>query len=137
MNIIDMSQFKTLSELQEYAEKLTRTNILLQGQLKEQNEKISHLESLLNTLPANDLLVDDKEIEICKIEINRLYQKSLRVPLDDKEVRNLEILVRTLATARGKSLSEIKKKEDEKASKNLPVGKLVELAKSIKANDRE
>jgi len=137
MNIIDMSQFKSLSDLQEYAEKLTRTNLLLQNEIKEQSEKITHLESLLNTLPGNDLLVDDKEIEICKIEINRLYQKSLRIPLDDKEVRNLEILVRTLATARGKSVADIKKKEDEKATKNLPVGKLVALAKSIKTNDRE
>ena len=132
MNVLDLTEFKTIEELRAYAQKLTVTNLNLQAQLKHNEEKITHLESLLNTLPANELLVDDKEIEICKIEINRLYQKSLRIPLDDKEVRNLEILVRTLATARGKSVAEEKKKADEKATKNLPVGRLVELAKSIK-----
>ena len=133
MNVLDLTQYKTMEDLRDYAQKLTLTNINLQAQLKNSEEKVAHLESLLNTLPATELLVDDKEIEICKIEINRLYQKSLRIPLDDKEVRNLEILVRTLATARGKSVAELKKKEDEKATKNLPVGKLVELAKSIKS----
>jgi len=132
MNLIDMSQFKTLEDLKKHAEQLTKTNLMLQNDIKHKDEKIAHLESLLNTLPSTDFLVEDREVEICKIEINRLYQKSLRFPLDDKEVRNLEILVKTLAVARGRNVSDVKEKKDKEAVKNLPVGKLVELAKSIK-----
>lgn len=133
MNIIDMSKYKTLEDLKAFAESLFKTNLMLQNDIKLKQEKIDHLESLLNTLPSNNLLTEDKEIEICKIEINRLYQKSLRIPLDDKEVRNLEILVRTLATARGKNVSEEKDKKDKQATKNMPTAKLIELAKSIKS----
>ncbi len=133
MNILDMSQFKTLKDLQEFAEGLYKTNIMLQGALKEKDDKISHLESLINVMPtASNFAVENQEIEICKIEISRLYQKSLRFPLEDKEVRNLEILVKTLAVARGKSIADIKDKQDKESVKNLPVGRLVELAKSIK-----
>ena len=53
--------------------------------------------------------------------------------LEDKEVRNLEILVKTLAVARGKSIGDVKDKNDKKAMKEMPVGKLIELAKSIKS----
>lgn len=133
MNLVDFSQYKTLDELKIYAEQLTKTNLMLQNDIKLKQQKIEHLESLLNTIPANELLAEDKEIEICKIEINRLYQKSLRIPLDDKEIRNLEILVKTLASARGKSVSEEKEKKDKQAVKNMPVGRLVELAKTIKS----
>lgn len=132
MNLIDMSQYKTLAELKEFAEKLYKTNMMLQNDIKHKDDKIAHLESLLNTLPANDLMVEDKEVEICKIEINRLYQKSLRIPLEDKEIRNLEIFVKTLAVAKGKSVSEVKEKKDKDATKNMPTAKLIELAKSIK-----
>lgn len=132
MNILDMSQFKTLAEIKDYAEELTRLNVILQNDIKQKDDKIKHLESLLNVLPATDFIVEDREIEICKIEINRLYQKSLRIPLEDKEVRNLEIYVRTLALARGKSVEDTKAKKEKEATKNIPVGKLIELAKTMK-----
>jgi hypothetical protein len=132
MAFLDMSQFKDLKDLQLFADKLFNTNIMLQSLVKEQESKISHLESLLQTLPANGLLMDDKEVEICRIEINRLYQKSLRFPLEDKEIRNLEVLVKTLAVAKGKTVSDVKDKKDKEAMKSLPVGRLIELAKSIK-----
>ena len=132
MNFLDMSQFKELKDLQLFAQELFTKSIMLQSLIKEQESKISHLESLLQTLPASGLLVDDKEIEICRIEINRLYQKSIRFPLEDKEIRNLEVLVKTMAVAKGKLVSDVKDKKDKEAVKNLPVGRLIELAKSIK-----
>ena len=132
MNLLDLSQFKSLKELQEFAEKQFRTILILESTIKENKDKITHLETLLNNMPNSSLVTEDKEIEICKIEINRLYNYALREPLDDKQVRNLEIYVRTLALARGKSLDAIKEKKDKTDLKSMPVGKLIELAKSVK-----
>lgn len=136
MNFVDMSQFKTLKDLQDFAEKQFRTIMVLEGTIKDQREKIKHLEDLLNNAPTSALLSEDKEIEICKIEINRLYQQTLREPLDDKQVRNLEILVKTLATARGKNLDTVKEKKEKADLKAMPVGKLIALAKTVKDETR-
>lgn len=134
MNFVDMSQFRSLKELQDFAEKQFETIMFMEGTLKDQREKIKHLEVLLNNAPTNALLAEDKEIEICKIEINRLYNQSLREPLDDKQVRNLEILVKTLATARGKNLGDVKDKKEKVNLKAMPTAKLLELARAVKEN---
>lgn len=129
---VDMTQFKTLKELQEFAESQHRTILTLELTLKEQREKVIHLEKLLTNIPSNTFVVDDKEIEICKIEINRLYNKSIREPLEDKEIRNLEVLVKTLAVAKGKTVSDVKDKKEKAELKNIPTAKLLELAKTVR-----
>lgn len=134
MNFVDMSQFRTLKELQDFAEKQFKTIMVLEGTIKDQREKVKHLEDLLNNAPTSALLSEDKEVEICKIEINRLYNQALREPLDDKQVRNLEILVKTLCTARGKLVDTGKDKKEKADLRALPAGRLIELAKSIKDN---
>lgn len=132
--MINLTEYKTLSELREFAEKQFVTILQLQNDLKLKDEKIKHLEDLLNVVPATEFIVEDKEAEICKMEINRLYHKSCRIPLDDKEIRNLEILVKTLAVAKGKNVSDVKEKKDKDTTKNMNVGQLVSLAKSIGTN---
>lgn len=132
MQFLDLSKFSTLKELQEYANKQFQTILMLKTALNDMENKAVHLEKLLEQSKVEPLIIQDKEVEICRIEINRLYQTSIGRPLEDKEIRNLETLVKTLAVAKGKTISEEKDKKEKKDHKALPVGRLIELAKQIK-----
>ena len=127
MNILDLTQFKNLKELQDYADKQFKTIAIMKNKIDDQTAKIQHLESLLSS-KATVLNVGSEQHEICKIEINRLYQKTLRGPLDFAEVKVLETLTKLLLAIDGKEPTDKKEKAVEKAVKAMTPQELINIA---------
>lgn len=126
-NLLDLTQFRSLKELQDYASKQFDTILIMKEKVDEQKAKIAHLESLL-TSKATVLNVDSEQEEICKIEINRLYQKTLRGPLDFAEIKALETYTKILVMAKNKEIDDKKEKKVEKAMKQLTPQELINIA---------
>jgi hypothetical protein len=116
-------------ELKKYAEKLTSTNIKLQKELEDTQNKLKHLEDIakFNTSPIS---VGSNEEELCKLEINRLYNAAKNGPLEFNDIKAFEIYVKSLMLIRGKVPVEEKKKN--KASQNnLSNDQLLQLALQV------
>lgn len=122
-NKLDFSKFKDTKSLQAYANDQFQTILKMQAQSEMYQSKIEHLEELLRT-GGSTLVVGSNELEICRIEINRLYQHSLREPLDDKQLRAFDVLVKCLLAIQGKSI-EVKPKKKEPT---LTTEELIEAA---------
>lgn len=135
-NLLDLTQFKNLKELQEYANKQYMTISIMKQQLDDAKAKITHLESLLAS-KATVLNVDSEQEEICKIEINRLYQKTLRSPLDFQEAKILETYTKILLAAKGKEIDEKKEKKTDKELKKLSPQELISIALQKTPEDSE
>jgi hypothetical protein len=110
-NVIDFSKFKTVKELQEYANKQYDTIAKLQVEAELNKSKIEHLENLLNNA-GNVQPIASNELELCKLEINRLYQHALREPLDDKQIRAFDVYVKNLLAIQNKAIPEKPKKKE-------------------------
>lgn len=136
MNILDLTQFKTLKDLQSYAEKQYQTIHVLKQKIDDQSAKISHLEILLQS-KATVLNVGSEQEEIARIEINRLYQKVLRGPLDFAEVKVLETLTKLLLAINGKEVDDKKEKQTTKALKQLSPKELIDIAMQKTPEDGE
>lgn len=135
-NLLDLTQFKTLKELQDYANKQFMTISVMKDKNTELQEKVKHLEGLLSS-KATVLNVASEQEEICKIEIHRMYQKSLRVPLDFQEVKALESYTRILMVMQGKDIDGKKEKETKKAMKQLTPKELIDIALQKTPEDAE
>lgn len=135
-NLLDFTQFKTLAELQAYANKQYLTISLMKEKHDEQVEKIKHLESLLSN-KATILNVDSEQEEICKIEINRFYRKTLREPLDFQEIKALETYTKILLAMKGKDIDEKKEKQNAKIMKQLTPKELIEIALQKTPEEKE
>lgn len=128
-NIVDFNQFKTLKELQDFTERQHLTISILQKENIELKDKIAHVEQLLNSAPATtSLAVGESHEELCKIEINRLYIKAQRIPLDMEEVKKFEIYTRSLLAIQGKGLDNKSQKQNASAIKKLSQQDLINLA---------
>jgi hypothetical protein len=127
MNILNFSQFKTLKDLQDYASKQFNTILVLDQKIKDLETKNKHLETLLSS-KATILNVGTEQEEICKIEINRLYQKTLRGPLDYQEVKILEMLAKILIGINGKEIDNKQAKANDKVLKSLSPKELINIA---------
>jgi hypothetical protein len=136
MNTLDLTQFRTLKELQDYANKQYNTIAILKQKSDEQAAKIAHLEALLSS-KATILNVGSEQEEIAKIEINRLYQKAIRGPLDFQEVKVLETLTKLLLAINGKEVDSKKEKETNKALKALSPKELIDIAMQKTPEDGE
>lgn len=136
MNVLDFTQFKTLAELQTYANKQYTTIAVLKQKNDEQAAKIAHLESLLSS-KATVLNVGSEQEEICKIELNRLYHKVLRGPLEFQEVKVLETLTKLLLAINGKEVDTKKEKETTKALKQLSPKELIDIAMQKTPEEQE
>lgn len=101
-NKLDFNRFKTIKELQNYADSQFQTILKMQAQAEVYQSKIEHLEELLRT-NGSSVIVGSSELEIAKIELSRLYQHSLREPLDDKQIRSYDIYVKCLLAIQGKA----------------------------------
>jgi hypothetical protein len=134
--VLDFTQFKTLAELQTYANKQFTTIAVMKQKVDEQAAKILHLESLLSS-KATVLNVGSEEVEICKIEINRLYHKTLRGPLEFQEVKVLETLAKLLLSLEGKEVDSKKEKDTAKALKALSPKELIDIAMQKIPEDSE
>lgn len=127
MNLLDFSQFKTLKDLQDYSSKQYNTILVLDQKIKDLEAKNKHLEGLLAS-KATVLNSENEQQEICKLEINRLYQKSLRGSLEYQEVKILEMLTKILLALNGKEIDDKKNKATEKALKSFTPQQLIDIA---------
>lgn len=101
-NKLDFGRFKTIKELQNYADSQFQTILKMQAQAEAYQTKIEHLEELLRTSGSAEI-VGSSELEIAKIELSRLHAHSLREPLDDKQIRSYDIYVKCLLAIQGKT----------------------------------
>jgi hypothetical protein len=122
-----MSDLKDYEQLKKYAEKLTQTNIKLQAELSQTKDKLHHLEELTK-FATNPIAVGSNEEELCKLEINRLYQSAKSGPLEFNEIKAFEIYVKSLMLIRGKSAVEEKKS---KKTQSLSEDQLLQLALQV------
>lgn len=90
-------------ELKKYGEKLTQVNTKLQQELEQAKDKLRHLEEIAK-FTTNPMAVGSNEEELCKLEINRLYQAAKVSPLEFTQVKAFEIYVKSLMLIRGKSI---------------------------------
>lgn len=112
-------------ELKKYSEKLTATNLQLQKELTDAKNKLQHLENITKT---SIVAVGSNEEELCKLEINRLYNAAKNGPLEFNEVKAFEIYVKSLMLIRGKTAVEEKKSKKEPA---LNHDQLLQLALQV------
>lgn len=98
MNIDKMN----LKELREFSEKLVETNLKLQKELQQTQDKLTHFEQVAK-FNASPISIASNEEELCKLEINRLYTAAQKAPLEFEEIKAFEIYVKSLMLIRGKS----------------------------------
>jgi hypothetical protein len=115
-------------ELKKYGEKLTQLNNKLQQELEQTKNKLHHLEELTK-FASNPIAVGSNEEELCKLEINRLYQAAKVAPLEFTQVKAFEIYVKSLMLIKGKSLEEPKNKKSQKVK--LDHEELLQLALQV------
>ena len=115
-------------ELKKYSEKLTQTNIKLQKELDNLTNKLRHLEEITK-FSNNSIAIGANEEELCKLEINRLYQAAKVAPLEFNQVKAFEIYVKSLMLIRGKSIEEPKNKKSSKIK--LDNEELLQLALQV------
>lgn len=116
------------NELKKYSEKLTQTNVKLQEELDNTKDKLQHLEQIVS-FSNSSLAVGTSEEELCKIEINRLYQAAKAAPLEFNQVKAFEIYVKSLMLIRGKSVEDPKAKKSQKIK--LDNEELLQLALQV------
>jgi hypothetical protein len=114
-------------ELKKYGEKLTQSNIKLQEDLAQTKDKLRHLEELTK-FATSPIAVASNEEELCKVEINRLYNIVKTRSLEFNEVKAFEIYVKSLMLIRGKTAVEDKKS---KKTQSLSEDQLLQLALQV------
>jgi 5-bromo-4-chloroindolyl phosphate hydrolysis protein len=122
MKLIPEDEFTALikqnEELKKYGEKLTQSNVKLQKQLEDTQNKLEHLEEIVK-FAKSPVAVGSNEEELCKLEIRRLYESAKQGPLQFNEVKAFEIYVKSLMLIQGKTSTDDKKsKKSEQPSLN-------------------
>ena len=115
----------------EEIEKLIQQCKTLKEELRVANDKLKHLEDVMKFSP-NPISVGSNEEELCKIEINRLYQAAKQGPLEFTEVKAFEIYVKSLMLIKGKT--EIGEKKPKKST-SLTEEQLLQLALQVQVVD--
>ncbi len=127
MKYEELSKYKNYEELKSFTEKLLDTTVSLKAELTKTKDKLSHLEEI--TKHTSSLVsIGSNEEELCKLEINRLYQAAKSGPLEFTEVKAFEIYVKSLMLIRGKSTAEEKKSNKKNA---LSEDQLLQLALQV------
>lgn len=116
--VINLEQFKNVKELQEYCNKQYETLSKLNTENEQLRAKVEHLEKILS---GTNTPIASNELELCKLEISRLYDAALAGPLTDQETRKFDILVKNLLAIQGKEPEKkvSKKKEPQKTREEL------------------
>jgi hypothetical protein len=112
-------------------ENLVRQCEVLKEELRIAKDKLKHLEDVMQ-FNSNKISIGSNEEELCKIEINRLYQASKQGPLEFNEVKAFEIYVKSLMLIRGKT--EIGDKKSKKST-SLTEDQLLQLALQVQDVD--
>jgi hypothetical protein len=105
-----ISELKTLSELQTYADAQFKTIINLNKQVTELKAKNASLEQAVLALPAGTSNIIQfpqysisPEEEICIKQLNDLNNESKNRPLTYEEAKKLEVYTKVLASIRNKT----------------------------------
>lgn len=116
-------------ELKKYSEKLTDLNAKLQKELDAAKNKLKHLEEIAK-FNSSPISVGSSEEELCKLEINRLYNAAKVAPLEFNQVKAFEIYVKSLMLIKGKTMVDDKKK-DKSNQATLSNDQLLQLALQV------
>jgi|688.fasta_scaffold586281_2 hypothetical protein len=116
-------------ELKKYSEKLTDLNTKLQKELDDTKNKLKHLEEIAK-FNSSPISVGSSEEELCKLEINRLYNAAKVAPLEFNQVKAFEIYVKSLMLIKGKTVVDDKKK-DKSGQATLSNDQLLQLALQV------
>lgn len=127
MKYTDLDKIKSYEELKMFAEKLVETSLSLQAELQKTKDKLHHLEEITKS-SASVISIASNEEELCKLEINRLYQAAKVSPLEFTQVKSFEIYVKSLMLIRGKTAVEEKKSAKKN---NLSEDQLLQLAMQV------
>jgi hypothetical protein len=127
MKISDLDKIKNYDELKKFAEKLLETTVSLKNELQLTKDKLHHLEEVTKH-SSSIVSIGSNEEELCKLEINRLYQAAKIAPLEFNQVKSFEIYVKSLMMIRGKSSLEEKKSNKKN---NLSEEQLLQLALQV------
>ena len=130
---IDFSNFKNLKELQNYTEDLFTLVASTQAETTKLSDRIRHLEALMMHSKDESIPVASNELELCKLEIERLYKEAKIQPLDDKQIRAFDIYVKCMLNIQGKELPKAKPKKQEQLSQE----DLINLALQAIETDKE
>lgn len=114
-NLIDFNRFKSIKELQDYCTQQYSVVLKMQDEAEVFQSKIQHLEELLRNT-GSTITVGSNELEICKIEISRMYNQVMAGPLEDKDVRKFDTLVKCLLAIQGKTPEKKPKQKEEQLS---------------------
>jgi hypothetical protein len=126
MKYSELKKYDSLEELRKFTEKLIDTTSALKMELEQTKDKLRHLEEIAKF--SSNIAVGSNEEELCKLEINRLYQAAKSGPLEFTEVKAFEIYVKSLMLIRGKTAVEDKKAKKEPA---LNHDQLLQLALQV------
>lgn len=127
MKTTDLDKIKNYEELKKFAEKLLETTVALKNELQLAKDKLYHLEEVAKH-SSSIVSIGSNEEELCKLEINRLYQAAKISPLEFNQVKSFEIYVKSLMMIRGKSSVEEKKSGKKN---NLSEEQLLQLALQV------
>lgn len=127
MKYEDLDKYKSFKELKEFTEKLLTTTVALKTELQQTKDKLAHLEQIAKHT-VSPISVGSNEEELCKLEINRLFQLAKNAPLEFNQVKAFEIYVKSLMLIRGKPAVEEKKS---KKTQHLNEEQLLQLALQV------
>jgi len=127
MKYDELKKYNSIEDLQKFTEKLIDTTTALKMELEQTKSKLQHLEEITK-YASNPIAVGSNEEELCKLEINRLFQSAKAGPLEFTEVKAFEIYVKSLMLIRGKSAVEEKKSKKDTA---LSHDQLLQLALQV------
>lgn len=127
MKYTDLDKIKTYEDLKIFSEKLVETCLNLQTELQKTKDKLHHLEDITKN-SSSIISIASNEEELCKLEINRLYQAAKNAPLEFTQVKSFEIYVKSLMMIRGKTSVEEKKTGKKN---NLSEDQLLQLALQV------
>jgi hypothetical protein len=126
MKYSDLKNYTSLEELRKFTEKLIDTTAALKMELEQTKARLQHSEEIAKF--SNNVAIGSNEEELCKLEINRLYQSAKNGPLEFNEIKAFEIYVKSLMLIRGKTAVDDKKAKKEPA---LDHDQLLQLALQV------
>jgi hypothetical protein len=132
MRYEDLDKYNSVKTLREFTEKLLTTTAALQLELQQTKDKLTHLEQIAKH-SVSAISVGANEEELCKLEINRLYQAAQRGPLEFNEVKAFEIYVKSLMLIRNKG--NVEEKSKPKKGSSLTEEQLIQLALQVQVVD--
>lgn len=130
---VDFSNFKNLKELQNYTEDLFTLIASTQAENTRLIDRMKHLESLMLHSKDESIPIASNELELCKLEIGRLYKEAKIQPLDDKQLRAFDTYVKCMLAIQGKEAPKAKAKKQDPISQE----DLINLALQAIDTDKE